>query len=423
MIDSIVIFIFIFCLYSFYIRLGKGFPIAQLAVLFFSLQYLLVPLLFYNGVDEQMVNNHITMGSNKVTYFNLAIPCTIVFIFALLYKEYIPDLNIIKSNLTYFGRNTHIGYLLIAFGVFGNIFKSSNIMILNFPGFIFSTLIYSGAFIFLFSKTPFYKLVLVGVIFFLIFDALITGMFGEMLIWLLLIYSAYCIKEQPSHLNKVITMIFGFFLTVFIQSAKYEYRDRLWSNKEGVSIGMLNEVNSIQKSTSFSEKILNSVERFNQGYFLSLILDNVPSKTRRENGIHSLQIIRAAFLPRFLAPDKIKSGNTDALQYYGNIIISESTVMVIGLIGDLYIDFDVLGTVFCVFIYALFFRFMLKFNFKQSLKKPFYYLLIPSITYYTIRPDNDTHTALGHLVKATFLLLVFTLVIQNYYKSYFKTNV
>ena len=126
----------------------------------------------------------------------------------------------------------------------------------------------------------------------------------------------------------------------------------------------------------------------------------------------------AAFLPRFFAPDKLKAGDRDVLAKYTGIYLGVGTAMGIGILGDAWASFGYFGGLVMLFCFGLIINYSLKY-FEYLIKQfPLVYFILPIVYYYPIRPDCETQTSFGHLVKTTFLVSI----IAFYFMKKIKTK-
>jgi hypothetical protein len=79
--------------------------------------------------------------------------------------------------------------------------------------------------------------------------------------------------------------------------------------------------------------------------------------------------------------------------------------MGLGILADAWIAFGLVGGWIVLFIYGLIINGSLKLFQKMLTKFPILYFFLPVIYIYPIRPDCETQTAFGHLVK-TFVFLI-----------------
>ena len=162
-----------------------------------------------------------------------------------------------------------------------------------------------------------------------------------------------------------------------------------------------------EKGGLFSaEKLGASNIRINQGYIVTNIMQTVPAKVPYEYGAEMMEIVKAAILPRILAPDKLKAGDRDIFMKYSGMPIRKGTSMGLSSLGDAYINFGQFGGVIFMFFYGLLFSEVLNAFFKNSSRYPVLILFTPLVFYYPIRPDCELQTILGHLVKSCFLIYV-----------------
>ncbi|MCX6208482.1 MAG: hypothetical protein NTZ59_02985, partial [Bacteroidetes bacterium] len=161
------------------------------------------------------------------------------------------------------------------------------------------------------------------------------------------------------------------------------------------------------------EKIASNLVRVNQAWIAASTIDNM-NRTQKFAGTELLyKYLEAAFLPRFLAPDKLTAGNKEIFNEYSGHKISQNTSMALGIIADGYIAFKFPGVLMYCLGLGLLFSFIFKIVERWSKISPFFALLLFPILYYAVRPDCELQTTLGELVKGTF---AFWLVVR-YYKA------
>ena len=80
--------------------------------------------------------------------------------------------------------------------------------------------------------------------------------------------------------------------------------------------------------------------------------------------------------------------------------------MGMGMLADAWVSFGEIGGIFTLFFYGLIINLSLKLIQKNMAKYKILFYFIPIIYYYPIRPDCETQTSFGHLVKTFFLVFV-----------------
>ena len=161
------------------------------------------------------------------------------------------------------------------------------------------------------------------------------------------------------------------------------------------------------KASKFSAaSIAHSNIRINQGYIVTHVMETVPEKVPFEDGSEMMEIVRAAVLPRILAPDKLRAGDRGIFMKYSGMVLLPGTSMALSSLGDAYVNFGTFGGAIFMFFYGLLFSEVLNAFYKNSFDYPIVILFVPLVFYYPIRPDCELQTIMGHLVKSCFLLFV-----------------
>ena len=216
-------------------------------------------------------------------------------------------------------------------------------------------------------------------------------------------------------------MTVGFIIfAISIQMLKGDYREATWEKGEEGGISTLTKAydQSQAENKFFSTvSLAQSNIRINQGYIITHIMKQVPEKTGYARGYELLQILEAAFMPRFLSPSKLRAGNRDIFIRYTRIPVRGGTSMALSSIGDAYINFAVTGGCIFMLFLGLLYNEILKKLHKHSKDYPLLLLFTPLIFLYPIRPDCELQTILGHLVKSSFLIFV---VFQLWKKDFYN---
>ena len=154
---------------------------------------------------------------------------------------------------------------------------------------------------------------------------------------------------------------------------------------------------------SFSNLAESNV-RINQGFIITNIMATVPAREQYANGTELYALIEAAIMPRIFAPDKLNAGDRSIFTKYTGIPLQEGTSMGLSTLGDAYINFGLFGGALFMFILGLLYSEVLILFHKNSTLYPVLILFTALVFYYPIRPDCETQTILGHLVKSCMLV-------------------
>ncbi|MEO8413550.1 MAG: hypothetical protein ABI472_07810 [Ginsengibacter sp.] len=390
--------------------IGYVIPIRYLAGALMCLQMLVGPTLAYNGLDVYQ-KGFLKMQIPEADYFSYAIPAVICFILGLhitagnLKGEFVNQEKIKK----YVEQNNTLPYYFIGIGFVSSVtadFFGSEL------GFVFTLLgcfKYIGAFLIILGNRRLKPLFLVLVYGSIVASSLRGAMFHDLITWLIFLGTVFAIKYKPS-INIKAIFVTGFILfAITVQQLKGGYRQAVWREGEEGSVETLSAVygeNEKEGGIFSAQKLGESNVRINQGFIVTNIMQTVPAKVPFENGAEMIDIIKAAILPRILAPNKLKAGDRDIFMKYSGMPLAKGTSMGLGSLGDCYINFGLIGGAISMFFYGLFFSEVLNAFYKNSFSYPVLILFTPLVFYYPIRPDCELQTILGHLVKSCFLIFV-----------------
>ena len=395
-------------------------PTRHLLGAFMCVQFFIGPSLAYNGLDDYQYFMY-KMKVPESDYFLYAIPAVIFFIVGLHlnaenYKGEVININQIKLFVT---KNKSIAYLFIGIGLIASILSSFFSTDLAFVFYLLGGFKFIGLFLLILGTDQIRILPLLIVIGSIISSSLGSGMFHDLLTWLIYTISIFAIKYKFNLRVKAIGLTIFIVIVTTIQILKGSYREETGLNKEAAGIGTFAKVyekkNSEKGVFSFENLAQNNV-RINQGFIITNIMVTVPDKVPFSKGSELYQIIEAAIMPRILAPNKLNAGDRTLFSKYSGIPLTEGTSMGLSSLGDAYLNFNIFGGVIFMFFLGLFYSGVLNYFYKKSKSFPAVILFTPLIFYYPIRPDCEMQTILGHLVKSAFLILV----IINVWKSTFK---
>lgn len=386
---------------------GYVIPVRYWAGAMACLQYLVGPSFAYSGLDELMYFKY-RMQVPEEVYFAYALPAVICFILGLhisgkLNGERVDE----KAVKDFVDSNNHLPYIFIGIGFLSSVVSPLFGSELRNVFYILSGFKFIGLFMMLLGGQQLKWLPLTIVVGSIVLSSLRIGMFHDLLTWLFFVLAVLAIKYKTSVAIKAYFAIGLVLLVIVIQQLKGAYRQNI-SYGEG-SVGTFEEtfytVNQDGGVFNLSN-IAESNVRINQGFIVTNAMAWVPEHEPFANGFELYQILEAAFLPRILAPDKLKSGDNSIVLKYTGLRIRAGTSMSISALGDFYVNFGTFGGCICMFLFGWIFNVVLNGFQKFSRDFPVIILFTPLVFYYPIRPDTALQTGLGHLVKASFLLYV-----------------
>lgn len=390
--------------------LGDRIPVRAIFGTLFCLQFLIGPMIAYNFGDAYVIEIY-QMRVPQEEYYSYVLPAAFIFILALNlnHKSYAGEVIDIPAVAELRRREPLLPFLLIGVGFGAGALEYFVGAELRFVFYLLGTLKYIGLFILILGDKKI-NLVPLGIILaYMVGVAMTTGMFHDLLTWLIFLGTVLFLKFRPRPVIKF-AILFGFgLMSVTIQFIKSDYRQTLSSNSEVgyETFGTVYSQVSQEKGSMFSEAniALNSV-RINQGYIIGHIMYNVPYNEPYAEGETLKRILLSAFLPRLVYPDKLNAGDQQIFMQYTGLQLNRTTAMALSSVGDAYINFGKYGAWIFMFFYGLLFNMTLKFLAHRARNLPILLLFIPMIFVFPIRPDCEMQTILGHLVKSTFLVLV-----------------
>jgi hypothetical protein len=417
----IAIFVSIHQIVLLFNSIGHVIPVRYLFGCFMCLQYFIGPVLAYNGLDQFQYPLY-RMQIGETQYFQYAVPAVLLFILGLhiragnLKGEHI-DLDKITA---FVSRHKKLPYIFIAIGLVSSMTVLMLPQSLTFVMLAISSLKFVGVFLLVLGSKHLKPLPLIIVFGSIISSSLGNAMFHDLLIWVIFTGCVLCTKYKPNLAVKLALCVGFILLAVVIQQVKFTLRGALREGKQGNLQLLTNAYYQEQQSKglfTFQSLAPNNV-RINQGFIITYIMKNVPSVTPFSEGGELYQIIEAAFLPRFLAPNKLEAGDRTIFTRYTGIPLDYGTSMGLSSLGDAYINFGIFGGCIFMLILGLFYSEVLIGFGKHAVSFPVLALFTPVVFLFPIRPDSELQMSLGHIVKTTFLVYVFF----RFYKEMFRYN-
>lgn len=394
-------------------------PIRYLFGAFMCLQFFIGPVLAYNGLDQYQFIGY-QMRVSEAEYFSYAIPAVCAFIIGLHITSRKSKGEVLdqKEILNFVIQHPQLPFLFIAVGFFSSILSGFFASELAFIFVLLGGFKFVGLFMIILGEKKLNVLPVTIVVGSIISSSLSSGMFHDLLTWIIFTLAILAVKYKPRLPLKLSGTVLFITMAILIQQIKGYYRQQVW--EEG-SAGNLSTLASVYENNnnlfSFENLAANSV-RINQGFILTNIMTTVPSQVPFSNGAELKQIIASAILPRIIAPNKLNAGDKELFIKYSGIQIDSGTSMALSSLGDAYLNFGTFGGCVFMFFLGLLYSEVLKALNRKSAKFPLILLFTPLIFYYPIRPDCELQTILGHLVKSCFVVYI----LFTFRKDIFRIN-
>lgn len=401
---------------------SEVFVFREFTLLLYALNYLIAPNQTYQlAYDKVMYGMKITPD----VYFPLAFSGFISFtlgVYALKTDIFKVDFSKIKKSAIInenFLKGLTLGTLLLSLA------RPLITSDMAFAIVLLSSLRFPSAFMLLSISTGKNWLYLALVMGFEMVSAFIAGMYHDFLMWTIFMYLFLLYFFKFNLVWKIMGISMGVILIFFIQSIKGIYRQTAWLGDASSGIQTVLQVGSdkVNSGGVFSEDTyLSTLNRSNQAWIFASTVDNMDRYQNFQGLSNVKSYLEAALLPRFLAPNKIKSGNKDIFNAFSGHEISSGTSMGLGVFADGYIAYGWWGVSLFGFILGLIFSLTFKIVERWSRISPFFVLMILPLLNYAVRPDCELQTTINHLTKGLLLLGLFVNLTKHRFSLESKSN-
>ena len=395
--------------------IGHVIPVRYLLGSFMCVQFFIGPVLAYNGLDEYQYFMY-KMKVSEVQYFTYTLPAIVLFIVGLhLYAGNLKGEVVDQSRIAAFVQNnSSLPYFFIILGfsssVIGSFFGSD----LGFVFYLLGGFKFIGLFLLILGTKQLKALALILVLGSIISSSLGSGMFHDLLTWIIFIGAVFAIKYKLNNNIKLVACFFFIIGAVIIQVMKGSYREATsitGTEQAGIkTFSRLVEEKKENHSLLSNESLATSSIRINQGFIITNILYTVPERVPFSNGEQMYKLFEAGILPRIIAPNKLKAGDRVIFTKYSGIPLLEGTSMGLSSVGDAYLNFGVFGGCLFMFFLGILYSGILNMFYKYGHKYPILILFSALVFYYPIRPDCEFQTILGHLFKSLFLIYMILII-------------
>ncbi|HEY4207254.1 MAG TPA: hypothetical protein VGM31_10595, partial [Puia sp.] len=375
--------------------LGKKIVILYLPGIMAITTWLVMPIFFYHIYTKSDWQSRLWLKYMPVSsddYYAFVVPGTLMMILGMRItlgklkvnknpKQYL------ENARTYLKDKPRIGLFLISIGLVSGVLDFLSPASLKQVFYLMTHLTYVGVFYNMYSPVGKMKGVITASVFTLtIAQALINGMFGELIFISALSLILILLGKKVSFNRKLAISVSGLAFIIILQSVKAQYRQKSW--KEGGADPFYMGQLLLSKIDNPSElmdkdKLFFVAVRLNQGWLIAVTMDRVPRLHPFANGETIWQSVAASLVPRLVWPDKPEAGgHTNLKRFWG--FESRGFSMNIGPIGEAYANFDKTGGIIYMFFYGLFFNLILFKILKLAEKRPTIILWLPFLFMYTI---------------------------------------
>jgi hypothetical protein len=406
-------FLFFTFLSRFVSASNKTIAIREFMIVLYGVNYIISPYLTYRNSAKQTSVFEYGMKIPEDFYFEIIVPGYLALIFGLfVFKIRAVKPNVgrialaVKNNIQLVKSTFFIG--LSCLFIYTN-FSGS----LNFVLYFISLFRYLSVFALIVFDKKKYLVWFVLVVIIDVFISLRSFMFHDLLLWCIFFSIFFVYAFNISLKLKTIGLSIGIVVVLFVQQFKVNYRENITPDLSVLDIVS----NVLEDGVAAEGDVESTINRTNQAWIFASTIDRM-DRVKDFQGFNLLLIyLRSALLPRFIAQDKITSGDKEIFNKFSGHNISAGTSMGLGVFADGYIGFGFLGVVFFGFFFGLLISFILFVIGNWMRINEIYSFTIFPLLFYAIRPDCETQTLLNHLTKGLVLLTCFQILTKYKYSG------
>ena len=389
---------------------GVDLPFESLILVIASIQWIIGPVMAYAGLSHHY---KYYMYVPESEYMAFVVPAVILYSIGLYSFRSNKRIALINyyAGITQ-GIVSRAGFLplyLVGIGFVFSFLADKLPISLAFPAYLLSNVKYIGLIYLIFAKSQQHRTAILAAALALTFlSSLQGGLFHDLILWSAFIgmYAAYNLR--PTLAKKILLVCAALILIFVIQSAKAQYRASLETAGPGLSSFLAAVEQRFEDKeelrASNTEKLVN---RINQGWIISRIIERVPAQVPFAGGDTVVTAIKSSVLPRILYPDKPIAGGKKNYEKYTGYILQEGTSIGISLLGEAYVNFGVKGAWVFMFGFGLLSSFVIKRFFLLAAKYPTIWLWFPLILSHFVKAETELLVQLNFLVKGIFLVYLF----------------
>lgn len=401
-----------FVVYDFITQKKVWLPIGELALLLGGLQWVISP--FFSYMTD---NNVYSMSQPCNEYMMYTVPMYIAFMIG--YYVFRPSLQLSRIDLIKCCSTAErLSTILICIGLLF-IFLPVSVSALLFIKTLASYLFFIGFIIRMYvkpEKSTMYLLLGLGI---QLLNSIRAGMFHELLIWgIFMIMTWFNVNEVPLK-KRILIFIMSFVGIFLLQTVKASYRQAIWYNDySGSKVEFFFSLlvnNTININEVRSEKEETTIARYNQGWIISRIYNNIPQNHDFLGGRTYVDAFNSAILPRFLFPNKKGAGaqsREDFIEMTG-YHLSRGTSMGLSILGESYGNFGLLGGTVFMFIWGVFIAKFISFIDRLSIKDFLWIMFLPIICFNLIKAEISMMSVLNWTVKSVLFVGVVIYLLRH----------
>lgn len=387
---------------------GKDIAISDLAAFIAVLQWITCPFIAFHFPLYQ--SSRYAMSGTLLNYFTFAVPGTALFLVGIhlvriWYARPLPPI------ITVGPSQYAVAFTLVGMALAADILIPFSPSSIQFILKIFSDLKFGAMVVFLYSTHPFRWLVISVLAVFTLMRSRNIGMFHEPLLWATL-FTIYAFYRYSNHRKPLATfgakaaiVLFGCMAIYSLQLVKADFRKGLAKGEDVSVIRMAAERALDFEQIADPQAQADVLVRFNQGWIISRILDNIPRREPFQNGGSFATAAETVVLPRVLFPDRAPVEIAKRFYQFTGVRINENTCMGISLLGEAYGNFGRWGGALAMVVLGIIFSGAVEYTRSLMHRWPMIFFLTGVIFSEPIKAETDSTMVLNYIAKATLVIV------------------
>lgn len=235
-------------------------------------------------------------------------------------------------------------------------------------------------------------------------------------------------RYRPSKKILATAVVSAILFLPCIQYAKWEFRKSTWRSNgdeqyltvfgNNLKLTRFNKPFLLMAKTVESSTRLFSADqvgsfisettlRYNQGWIVDRIILQVPRREPYAGGSTIKSAVIASIFPRFILPNKMKSGGSTLFTRFTGVRINSTTSMNLGFVGEMYANFGYYGGIIGCGVYGLFLGGILRMLLKAAESRPLVMAFIPFVLNFAVVSEVGLLEVLNYTMKSLLFIAAF----------------
>ena len=209
------------------------------------------------------------------------------------------------------------------------------------------------------------------------------------------------------------TLLVGIMGLGLLQTVKPTFRTSLIEERPSGPIEAFTRLTSLMWERVSQGHVVNpeadigdTLVRFNQGWIIARIMTRVPAEEPYAMGETLADAAIFTIVPRFLFPSKREGASTELFFRFTGIKLPPNTRMGLGVIGEFYANFGLLGGVLATFLYGCMMGAILLFFANRAQRNPLWWAVAPAILLPCVEPGFNVEDVSNHVVKGAVVFMI-----------------